>query len=298
MKTPFGFFLFALVAATTFAEPTISDLKVTSVEPLGVAIDFFVNGATADDTARPLEISMTMGDATYYAKTLSGATNCINGAHRVYWNMAKDGVTVGLISASLTVEYAPCPRYCVIDLSGGKSAAAYPVEYMSEPPNGGFNTYEYKTTKLVLKRVAAGSFIMGYTQTDTNHMVTLTKPFYMGLYEVTQRQWELVTGDNPCYWSSYGKGDAFPVDYVSYYDIRGSSNGSKWPASNAVDSSSFLGKLRARTGLDFDLPTEAQWEYTCRAGTTTKFSYGDSADYSYMWHSGTSNGRSSQVGWR
>ena len=133
---------------------------------------------------------------------------------------------------------------------------------------------------------------MGGDQSVESHRVTLTKPFYMGLFEVTQKQWELVMGSNP----SGFRGDVRPVERVSYNRIRGSSQGAKWPASNAVDADSFLGKLRARTGIDFDLPTEAQWEYVCRAGTTTKFSYGNSADGHYMFYSSNTNNRTYDVG--
>ncbi len=282
------------LACVATATPAVSDLKVTPIEPLGLAIDFSVSGATADSADLLIDVAMTAGDATYVAKNLVGATNCVDGAHRVYWNMAKDGIALDPSIASLTVAYE-YPLYCVIDLSGGSATDFYPVAYMSAPPSGGFSTTEYKTTKLVLKRVDAGSFIMGYDQSDESHRVTLTRPFYMGLYEVTQRQWELVTGSNPCSSTSYGNGNAYPVHYVSYDMIRGKSNGKNWPASNAVDSSSFLGKLRDRTKLDFDLPTEAQWEYACRAGTTTTYSYGDSAKSAYMWYSSNSS-RTHEVG--
>ena len=182
-------------------------------------------------------------------------------------------------------------RYCVIDLSGGANARSYPVTCYRNEPDGGFNTEEYKTTKLVLKRVGPGSFIMGEDQTDVSHRVTFAKPFYMGLFEVTQMQWELVMGTNPCSATEYGRGDANPVHYVSYNMIRGSSLGAKWPKSNAVDEDSFLGRLREKTNIEFDLPTEAQWEYTCRAGTTTKFSYGNVANGAYMWYSGNNSSR-------
>ena len=165
-----------------------------------------------------------------------------------------------MFTVAYSEEVKPSYQYCVIDLSAGSSAASYPVTYLLEPPNGGFNVSEYKTTKLVLKCIEAGSFKMG-----GSYDVTLTKPFYCGLFEVTQRQWELVTGSNPCSSTSYGNGNSYPVHYVSYNMIRGSSAGAGWPSSSAVDASSFLGKLRARTDLDFDLPTEAQWEYACRA---------------------------------
>ena len=180
MKRFAGLVLFASGWLATYATPTISDLKVTSVEPIGIAIDFSVSGATEDDASLPFEVSMTIGDATYYAVHLVGVTNCVNGAHRVYWNMAKDGLAIDPMTASLTVKYEDAhglPLYCVIDLSSGSSSDVYPIEYMSAPPSGGFNTAEYKATKLVLKRVDAGSFIMGKDQADESHRVTLTQSF-------------------------------------------------------------------------------------------------------------------------
>jgi len=222
---------------------------------------------------------------------MSGDTETMVGVHHVVWDLNKQGLEIKSEDVVFSVAYAVRHKpYCVIDLSGGASASSYPVSYLTDIPLVGW-TDEYKTAKLVLRLIEPGSFKMG-----GSHDVTLTKPFYCGVFEVTQRQWELVTGSNPCSSTSYGKGNSYPVHLVSYNMIRGISTGSGWPASSAVDSSSFLGKLRARTGLDFDLPTEAQWEYACSAGTTTTYSYGNSANGNYMWYGSNSGSLSHEVG--
>lgn len=184
-------------------------------------------------------------------------------------------------------------QFLVIDLSAGSNATSYLVSYVDSDSTESFNTDEYKTTKLVLKCLPSGTFKM-----QNKGDVTLTKPFYMGLFEVTQKQYELVMGTNPSYFKNCERSEMRPVKYVSYNMIRGTSLGAQWPASNAVDSDSFLGKLRARTGIDFDLPTEAQWEYACRAGTWTTYSYGDEADGAYMWYDKNSDGETHEVGTR
>ena len=155
--------------------------------------------------------------------------------------------------------------YCVIELSSGPKAYRYPVTYLNSEPKGGWSN-EYKTQKLVLRRIEPGTFIMGKDQNDESHRVTFTNPFYIGVFEVTQKQYELVTGDNP---SKY-LGNMRPVENISWETLRGKAEKHDWPKVKTVAPDTFIGLIRARTRLDgFDLPSQAQWEYACRAGTKT-----------------------------
>ncbi|MBR6462474.1 formylglycine-generating enzyme family protein [bacterium] len=174
------------------------------------------------------------------------------------------------------------PNYLVVDLSGGSTATRYPYRYIPSVPPGGWSD-TYKTKKMVLKLVPAGTFTMGspsgetgHRSSENQHSVTLTKGFYVGVFEITQGQYKAVTGSNPSSRQISGTSnyDKNPVENVSYDMIRGNDDGSYWPEDDSVDSTSFLGKLRGKTYLSFDLPTEAQWEYACRATTTTALNSG------------------------
>lgn len=267
--------------------------------PWGVGISYEVSGTFASGKPFLVKATDRTSGATYLAEAsaLSGEMGTSAGKHQLVWDLDKQGIKLQSTNVVFTVMIEPL--YCVIDLSAGANAASYPVTYMDEPPSGGFNTDTYKTTKLVLRKIEAGTFTMGSPSSESGrwtnevqHKVSLTKPYYIGLFEVTQKQYALVMGSNP---SSFS-GDKRPVDQVSWNTIRGTSGTYNWPNSSAVDANSFIGRIQKRTGLAFDLPTEAQWEYACRAGTTTAYSYGGSANGEYMWYTDNSSSQTHDVG--
>jgi formylglycine-generating enzyme required for sulfatase activity len=118
-----------------------------------------------------------------------------------------------------------------------------------------------------------GTFLMGSPPTEkgrsddeTQHQVTLTGGFWLGVYPVTQAQWREVMGDQ----ASHFKGADLPVEMVSWEDCQ-----------------AFCQKLTARDGQRYRLPTEAEWEYACRAGTTTPFSFGATINSDLANYNGT-----------
>jgi formylglycine-generating enzyme required for sulfatase activity len=117
---------------------------------------------------------------------------------------------------------------------------------------------------MVVVFIPAGEFEMGSPMEElkrdddeSQHHIKLTKAFYIGKFEVTQLQYRVIMNENP---SKFG-GDKLPVDNVNWYEAA-----------------RFLKKLSDKTGLKFRLPTEAEWEYACRAGTTGAFNTGTTLD--------------------
>ena len=140
-------------------------------------------------------------------------------------------------------------------------AGIIPIQAQEKDPPKGFTN----SIGMKFAWIPPGSFLMGspqeeidrqrYGSEETQHKVTLTKGFYMGVYTVTQEQYEAVVGENP----SKFKGEKnLPVEMVSWDDCQ-----------------NFVKKLREKDKKPYRLPTEAEWEYACRAGTTTPFHFGE-----------------------
>lgn len=138
-------------------------------------------------------------------------------------------------------------------------------------------------------QIPAGSFTMGrqvleegQNSDEIQNHVSITRPFYLQTTEVTQGQWKKVMGKNPSRFRDCGKN--CPVEQVSWNDIQ-----------------DFIAKLNAKEGvIYYRLPSEAEWEYACRAGSTTIYSFGDDEEQleKYAWFDRNSNGKTHPVGTR
>jgi formylglycine-generating enzyme required for sulfatase activity len=130
-------------------------------------------------------------------------------------------------------------------------------------------------TGMLFVRIVPGTFEMGSPAgekerepQEVQHRVPIARPYYLGVHEVTQPQWVKVTGKNP---SNFRGCPACPVERVSYFDVA-----------------AFIGRLnRLSSWPGFRLPTEAEWEYACRAGGTAAYGATDGIDTSRANHSGT-----------
>ncbi|MDP7255206.1 MAG: SUMF1/EgtB/PvdO family nonheme iron enzyme, partial [Planctomycetota bacterium] len=160
--------------------------------------------------------------------------------------------------------------------SQSKDAYGNPVRRSIDKGTGLPHEIQHKQTGMHLVFCPAGTFMMGSpaneknrTDNETQHRVTLSKPFFIGKYEVTQAEWTKVVGDKPWEGKTSAKENSrHAVSYVSWEDCQG-----------------FLKKAEGALSL----PSEAEWEYACRAGTTSRFSFGDDEDYgllkNYAWFS-------------
>ena len=165
--------------------------------------------------------------------------------------------------------------------SPSKPPSARPSAPAKKPtPRSSSRVFRPTNPNIELVKIPPGSFMMGSTKGEDDekpvHQVTINYSFYMGKYEVTQAQWQAVMGNNP---SHFENCDSCPVENVSWDDAQ-----------------SFIGKLNhMNDGYTYRLPTEAKWEYACRAGTTGE--YAGALD-ELAWYSKNSRDRTHAVGSR
>ena len=276
--------LFSCAALVVRATPTVSDVSMFPDSASGavtisyrlldapaiVTLDIQTNGPSGWASIGGEHIDCFSSDSDVWKK-VSG-----DGVYAIKWHPGQSWPGGKAVEVKAVVSaWSPDnpPDYMVADLSSSAAANTeryYPsVEFL---PGGLLANPAYRTTKLVMRKImAAGrqwTMGTGSSGAQASHAVTLADNYYIGVFEMTQAQWYQVAGYKNFQFTT--EGAMRPANCVCYNEIRCASGNTKtWAGGNWPDppyAGSFLDKLRSRTGLDIDLPGEAQWEYACRAG--------------------------------
>ena len=199
------------------------------------------------------------------------------------------------------------PDYLVVDLTltgGAGTERYYPGEDFL--PGGILDNPMYRTTSIVMRKIMAKNVTWtmgtaatdpGYVDLDTQHNVTLDHNYYMGVFPITQSQYRRIQPgqaldesgkpiDVQPWFTNVSYAAMRPMEMITLHEIRHTNcrqtdtdaNVRKYYWPNDPNPDSFLGKLRAKTGVDFEIPSEAEWEFACRAGTGDSM-WGDGNPY-------------------
>ena len=294
----FGLAFAALSFSACAAAPVVREGSVRLYRPGGrnvVYIDYVLDGAPGVVTAEVYSEGEALGLARLQHATGDVGKVVGTGSRRIVWNAAADYPNSVFTNTTVVVKAwatnAP-PDFLAVDLAstGGDALRWYDG---AENVPGGITNDVYKTTKVLMRRIhAAGvTWMMGSptlptpesgrtASAETPHYVTFTEDYYMGVYPVTAGQYAKVIGSLPANADVVqapvpGDADLHPISGVSYgwqnndepHYLRGSS----WPADTSHKiglTTGFLAKMQSDFGgVEFDLPTSAQWEYACRAGS-------------------------------
>ena len=283
----------AIVATTPAAVPRVSNTQMTQAVNRLVTITYELADGPAVITL-DIETNVTgtaewvsIGGANIQQVTGDVWKKVETGSHTIQWrpdlSWPDHKIAAGGARAAITAwALANTPDYMVVDISAAAQPATQTYYPAADFVPGGVTNSLYKTTTLLMRKIMAKdvTWTMGSTTLETKrnatreatHQVMLTNNYYIGVYKVTQTQWDLIQPSRsaPSYYNNAADRAMRPVEQVCYNEIRNAANSTTantaydWPAD--PNPSSFLGKLRTKTGIDFDLPSEAQWEFAARAG--------------------------------
>ena len=251
MRRLFGVFLLAAFLPLAWAEVKVTNVEVKPRWPWNGKVDitYSIECDERDDNGNPKDIYVDFTgidgnrNQTVKMKSLTGDFLVKpGGPYKVTWDAGKDYPSINSSIFQVSVHAVSPTPYLVINLK------TWSKRYTNQPPNLDDDTC--RTTELWLRQIPAGTFMMGSPQNEEGrqsydcalHEVTISHMFYIGLFECTQRQWELVMGTRPSYFCYNPCYETRPVENVSYNMIRGSSNfGVGWPTyGHTVDGTSYV----------------------------------------------------------
>lgn len=277
-------------------EIAVSDVSLSQSESRLVTVSYKLGNKPAIVTVDFLTNGVSIGEENF--SNVSGDVNCLvtetEDLRTIKWQPRNSwpGHTNGCFSAKVTAHpLEDPPDYMVVSL--GDDTAPSIAYYVSTNafPEGGLTNDIYRTSRLVMRRIRASGvrWQMGATVADfeqagstespkeyeTAHYVTLPDDYFIGIYPVTQEQYRRITGAGALggEYTGYADSAIRPRCEVNYNSLRGSGTGT---GHGSLTSGCAINKLRNLTGIDFDLPSDAEWEYACKAGTTWLLYTGES----------------------
>ena len=281
---------FAVGAAlSAFADPAVQSVNMTQSDDRTVTISYTLSEAPAVVTLDIVTNGVSIGGENIQYVT-GDVNRKVSGKESYTITWRPDFSWQGNLAVAQAVVTAwpldNTPDYMVVDLTAPKTDNVRYYASTNFFPGGLLANRKYRTTSIVMRKILAKgvTWWMGSSDGDggrpsasaakeIRHQVTLTNNYYIGVFEVSQTQWTLVQTDRPnaAQFSWGGDRAMRPVENVCYNEIRmaanstsANANAKEWP--EAPYAGSYLDLLRAKTDIDFDLPSDAEWEYACRAG--------------------------------
>ena len=298
-------FIAAVISGTgLYAVPAVENVSLKLDLPNSVEVTYDLSGGPAIITLSAMTNGVAVEGRRLVSLTGDVCRRIESGTgKKLHWAIGRDWpdaeLPQGLTVTVLAWPTSSPPPYMAIDLVVKSNLFFYAS---ADAVPGGDTNRIYKTTMMLMRRIPAAGIQWRMEspsdETDRNlypagseypHLVTLSSDYYMAVYPITQGQWKIFNSSKTF---NYNDGDeTLPAESFGWTNLRGRrTDGFSWPqGGHAVNTDSLLGKMRAYCGLELDLPTEAQWEYACRAGSPAPYANGLSSMEDLGWYNGLTN---------